>query len=118
MTHSLAATRLAEILIPEGINRQGRASRLKTAYGEKTREGIADLIDNEFAACGPAPVALRTYWLNTAPFSAESDEKDLVLLSDYTELRNALAQAKYLLERNNITHPYIEGVIAPLLKKK
>jgi len=46
-THSPAAMRLAEILIPEGINRRGRASRLKTSYGDKTREGVADMIDRE-----------------------------------------------------------------------
>ncbi len=42
---SKAATRLAEILIPEGIDRRGKPTRLKTAYGEKTRAGVADMID-------------------------------------------------------------------------
>lgn len=46
-THTPAATRLAEILIPEGIDRKGSASRIQTAYGEKTRLGIADMIDRE-----------------------------------------------------------------------
>ena len=48
--HTPGALRLAEILIPEGIDRRGRPSRLKTAYGEKTRDGIADMIDRETAA--------------------------------------------------------------------
>lgn len=45
--HTPAATRLAEILIPEGIDRKGHAARIQTAYGEKTRLGIADVIDRE-----------------------------------------------------------------------
>lgn len=42
--------RIAEILIPEGINKRGVASTIETAYGRKTRAGIADLIDRETAA--------------------------------------------------------------------
>ena len=48
--HTTGAIRIAEILIPEGIDNHGRPSRIKTAWGEKTREGIADLIDNETSA--------------------------------------------------------------------
>lgn len=48
--HTQGAKRLAEILLPEGIDRKGRASRLATACGPKTREGLADLIDNESGA--------------------------------------------------------------------
>lgn len=47
ITHSAAAQRIAQILIPEGIDSKGRASKINTAYGAKTREGIAALIDNE-----------------------------------------------------------------------
>ncbi len=45
-----AALRLAAIIIPEGIDRKGRPSRIATTYGLKTREGIADLIDRESAS--------------------------------------------------------------------
>jgi hypothetical protein len=45
--HTAGALKLAEILIPEGIDRKGHQSKIKTAYGEKTREGLADLIDRE-----------------------------------------------------------------------
>lgn len=45
--HTREAVRLAEILIPEGVDNRGRASRLLTSYGYKTREGIADLVDME-----------------------------------------------------------------------
>lgn len=45
--HTPGALRLAQILIPEGIDTRGRASLLATSYGKKTREGLADLIDSE-----------------------------------------------------------------------
>jgi hypothetical protein len=45
-----AAERIAEILIPEGIDRKGKPSRIATAYGSKTRAGLAELIDSETAA--------------------------------------------------------------------
>lgn len=45
--HTPGSERIAEILIPEGIDRKGHASTITTAWGKKTREGIADLIDNE-----------------------------------------------------------------------
>ena len=48
--HTPAALRLAQIIIPEGIDRRGRASLLATYYGYKTREGIADMIDSETGA--------------------------------------------------------------------
>lgn len=48
--HTRGALHLAEILIPEGIDREGRPSRIATTYGSKTREGIADMIDRETAA--------------------------------------------------------------------
>ena len=48
--HTPGAIRIAEIIIPEGIDRKGRPSRIATAYGKKTREGIADMIDHETAA--------------------------------------------------------------------
>jgi len=43
------AKKLAEILIPHGIDCKGHQSRLKTAYGKLTRENLADLIDGETA---------------------------------------------------------------------
>ena len=45
--HSRAAIVLAEIIIPHGIDRKGNKSRISTAYGMKTRCGIAALIDGE-----------------------------------------------------------------------
>lgn len=45
--HTPAARRIAEIIIPQGINRRGVRNRIRTAYGDKTRDGIADLIDRE-----------------------------------------------------------------------
>lgn len=47
MTSKTQANRIAEILIPEGIDSKGRPSTIETAYGRKTREGIADLIIQE-----------------------------------------------------------------------
>jgi hypothetical protein len=43
--HTPGAVRLAEILLP-----RGRPSTLATAYGRKTREGIAAMIDAETSA--------------------------------------------------------------------
>ena len=49
-SHTPGAMRCAEIIIAEGIDRRGRTAKIKTAFGEKTREGIADLIDRETGA--------------------------------------------------------------------
>lgn len=49
-THTPGAMRAAEIIIGEGIERKGKPTKIKTAWGEKTRCGIASLIDNEAKA--------------------------------------------------------------------
>ena len=46
-TPSEIAIRISEILIPEGIDKKGRPTTIRTLYGRKTRAGIADLILNE-----------------------------------------------------------------------
>ncbi len=48
--HTPAARRIAEILIPEGVDRKGHPTRIQTAYGAKNRIGIADLIDSQTGA--------------------------------------------------------------------
>jgi len=52
MEHLKSVKRLAEIIIPAGINNRGRAATIATTYGRKTREGIADLIQNECSLAG------------------------------------------------------------------
>lgn len=44
--HTRGARRVAELLVP-GINGKGRAATIPTEWGRKTREGVADMIDNE-----------------------------------------------------------------------
>ena len=62
--HTLGALRLAELLIPEGIDRKGHATRIPTAYGLKTREGIAAMIDSQTGAPDllAALTAIESHW--------------------------------------------------------
>ena len=65
--HTPGAIRCADIIIGEGIDGRGRVNTIQTAWGRKTREGIADLIDRETAApellalLKKAGTALRQY---------------------------------------------------------
>lgn len=61
------ADRIAEIIIPEGIDKRGRPSRIGTAYGQKTREGISALILAEMEpATEPLKEALYSCLIHTA----------------------------------------------------
>jgi len=83
--------RIAEILIPESIDRKGRPSRIATAYGPKTRAGLAELIDSETAAPDMAKALERLLAcpdLNLGNLEDESCEA-------MAEAKAALAKAGY-----------------------
>lgn len=71
MKPSPPSRRIAEILIPEGMDRQGRATTIPTSYGRKTREGIGDLIDRETTV--PKLLAALKAILLEANFDSDGD---------------------------------------------
>lgn len=74
--HTPGARRLAELLIPEGIDRKGRPTRIPTAYGLKTREGIAAMIDSQTSAPDLLPFAEFIAKLGLPEDVYELDEGD------------------------------------------